>query len=755
MTSDSILTREHLISAITVNGTEILNANLLGAYDPWALFLAIPKVHDVIKRFSYIRGTMIITIRVTPPGSCFGALVVSAIPEGGMDVAPNSVINVDYADDLVVDTLHTSFNDLFSVLNFEKASTVVMELPWEYYNHYFATDEIGGGWMWRLQMQSLVPIQSTISTTAAADIKIYASLKEGYELAVPNYQAKKPVTHVKGLTGDGGKKGAVSDIASQVAGLASSVAGHIPMLAPFAGPIATGASAVSAVASFFGFTRDSTFVPPDPTTLRLFSSTTLVDGVDTGDSLVMTTGATLSIDPAIGGGEREDPMCFESIRQRWGCVSYFELSTSSAAGNRLHSLPVSPFYGGVNLGRICFTPGGYYGLPFAKWRGGMEYIIYIPSSENMRGMLQICYNPGVASVLGPVAMADPTGSVHSVSLDLSGTQQHLIQVPYAGAEISKWSNCMCDGTLANRSPSNCNGSLDFYLASNWVAPRAGVVTTRVFILARPMSDMAYADPRIRVGGRSAGIKDLSDAICYQSSVDESVGVIETSMLGQALEQEFNWAAAGVTEIAPSARALVQKFSPILQVNSTVASPTPRWVQTLMPMVYLTVNTWLTAGAAGEIAHEKMSFSWYKFYTMLFVGVRGGTRAKVLIDQGSGLMVAPVDVFGVQSANSRGSVPLNFLKDQHTSYQVSAWDRAVEFGFPYNSERLYLNPRRFTVLSLSNAGPIDPQGQRSIGIHGFPNQKVPWTLMVAGGSDCSVTRFRRVPSLLASFLIPSV
>lgn len=751
-TADSILLREHLIRTLTVNGTEIYNANLFGALDPFRELMALPKVQDTVKHFAFIRGDIVVTVRVTPPGSCFGAMVFSAICEGGMDATPNASINLNYADDMVRDSLFTSFNDMFQMINFEQATSVSLELPFVYHQHYVTTGT-AANWMWRLQLQSLVPLQSTISTTAAADVKVYVSMKPGYELAVPVYQSKKPITNTVGFSG-GKKKGAISDLASQVSSLASSVSGYVPALAPFATPIATGASAISAVASFFGFTRESNFNTPETFVHRLFASTTLVDGVDTSDVLVSLTGAALAIDPAVGDGEHTDLMCFESIRQRWGCVSVFTLTTSVVGGQMVYSLPVTPMYAGGTLGIAYLTPGGYYGLPFASWRGGMEYLIYIPSSPNMRGMLQVCYNPGVDNGPFPHAANDPTGSVHTVSLDLSGTQQHVIQVPYASPSPCKESYVVVDGNPYGRGVTGCNGSLDFYLSAAWVAPRAGVLTTRVIILARPMADMVFSDVKTRIPGLEA----FSTSISYQSAVDLGVSLIETSILGSFLEQEFNLAGAVTTEVAPSTRALVQKFSVIhstIQDEGSSAEPAFRVVQTLIPMTLTPATTFMALGNPGYTPTENyVYFSWYKYYTMMFTGVRGGTRVKMVVKTPGLTGTSDGAVVATQSPNARDWIAGGLVDgpSPHLSYQVMSPHHAAEFTFPCVGTRLYLNPRRYTALASPDHGPYAPEGQRQISVLGGGTSHPSWDLLYAGSSDCSVTRFRRVPGLVAGMLV---
>jgi hypothetical protein len=751
---DPILTRDHLIYETTVNGTEIFNANQLGLFDPFDKFLDLPSIAEVTKSYTYWRGGLRVRVVVTPPGSCYGAMVLSAICEGGPSVPPTLAVNARTIDDANADVCFNSFNDVFRVINFEQASAVEISLPFVYWQNY-APLRGPALWMWRLQLQSLVNIQSTISTSAAATIKIYAALEPGYELCVPYYQMKPNHNGLDGFTKKASTKKAFnassvattkfSDVAASVAGIAGKVGGLIPALAPFTTPLAAGASIVSSVASFFGFTRESTYQPPDPFVARYFSQPCYVDGVDSGDKLVTLQGSALAIDGPAGGGEAEDIMSFESIRQRWGMIGSFDLTTTSPSGTILYQLPVTPSYCAIMLGLTWFTPGGYYGLPFSKWRGGMEYLIYIPSSPNMRGMLQIFYNPTpTASAPTLLPSADKTGLAHSVSLDLSGTQQRMIHVPYAGPETCKENLTMADGQYTNRVPEACNGSLDFYLSMPWVAPRTGTLTTKVIILARPAADMQFADVRQQVNNHADPFVDL---MRYQSAaVDDSVSVIEETILNQGMGPSYNLAQLSTTEVAPSARALVQKFSTLFNL---VDVP---WYRLAFNYAH-TVSTWTVPMQATYsrdsvvINETHQPWSWLGHYAVLYTGYRGGVRYK-LVNKGP-----LADTVTHPSAISATSVRhvyremdglLDDTKSAHYVVQPFDADHAVEFSFPFVSDRLYYNPREIPPPTIPG-GANDLKWYRDIVFMRKDGSQGSWNnVLFAGADDFSVTRFRRVP-----------
>lgn len=764
-----VLKRDFYLGGYTVTGSEVINANLLGFFNVWPLLLAKTEVAQILSPYSFMRGTMRIRVVVSCPGSCYGAMVCSAICEGGATDTSAPSPGTQVIDGVDRDNLYNSVNSTFHIINFENGYAGEFTLPFEYNKHYYEINPPApvDTCMWRLQLQVLTPLTSTISTTAVAEIKIYGSFTDDYEVCVPRMQMK--ASHLEGFenkvrgkvdkkrseinakvtAATGGMK--ISDLASTVGGIAAKATGFIPALAPFTVPLAAGATAVSSIASFLGFTREATFQAPDPTVPRLFSSLSLVDGVDSGEKIVTLSGSALAVDSAIGGGENSDPLCFEAVRQRWGVISYFDISTSTIAGQVVHALPVTPFYGGKMLGLYIPTPGGYYGLPSAKWRGGMEYLIYIPSSSNLRGMIQVCYSPTHSGSVIPYAMPDPTGSLHTVSLDLCGTQQHLIQVPYSSLSLTKDSTPMTDGSSRTNVALASNGTLLFYLSSKFIAPRAGVLALRIFILARPAPDMQFS--RIRTNFPGVGSLGL-DSLCYQmsSGFDESVEEKSTSILSAPMDSDFNMAQSISTEVFPSARALAQKFAFIYK--GTLSLPLS---------ISTNVTGPCTAGNDGYsttlgLLYVYDRFSWRSFYSVLFTGTRGGVRVKMM----SGSSAASYPILSYITDNSTtgvtdGAISVDSGRNPHTICQVLSSERAVEVGFPYDSTVLYTNPRRIVKMSTS-AGLALSDGTNRVGVL-FPNfsnvittSASRFAVATAAAEDFSVVRFRRVPALLFGPLV---
>lgn len=430
----------------------------------------------------------------------------------------------------------------------------------------------------------------------------------------------------------------------------------------------------------------------------------------------------------------------------------------------MFNLPVTPYLTPGYLGRAFPIPAGYYGLPFQAWRGGMEYIIYIPSSSNMRGRMTISYNSLIRSSV-PVTVDDPTGKYNTVSIDLSGTQQLHIYVPYASMEGYK------RGTFRDSSRNDvgfdeANGSLDFYLNAAWVAPRAGTLSTVVYILARAYSDLEFAEPRNTMGWNPVGSPygRLSQVVFQSEALDPSVAIMDSYILGNTLEVGDSLAKHYTTEVAPSARALVQKPCSFAYTQTLGGAG--------VNLSALHFPNLATAGgsrysydfAGGSIIS---SWTWLGHYSALFTGIRGSVRWKIVID-GMDLPDAVINWYTMMYPTTAKqtidqTVNLDIViaeHSPHTTCQPLHDGGAVEFQIPYSSPRMYYNPRLQVTLIPPGFSPTLelPWVQQDYISSRLPAAAIPTryvTGFLSAGDDFSVGRFRRVPSLVSASIFEPV
>jgi len=415
-TLDEVLTRDVLIYTQTIANTDTPYLNMLGNLDPWFDYLSAPYIRQRLLGYNQISCGLHITAKVTAPGSAYGLYNLAAVCDGGWDPRDTDVGEREL-DNATFDSPWNTVSDEHVFLNLEMRNTAELSLPWESPADSFQLSLIDTPTFvhpgcWRLLLFPLAPIRSTIASTATGTIRIYARMEPGYHLENLHFQGKHALTNRMPVPNDNEgpppKKGSKwSEMGSKAASVAAIAGAAFPAIAPLAEPVAAGLAAISAMGAAFGFTRESAPQEPTPIISRMTSSLAQVDGLDTGEVIAMSMTNALSIDPRAGGGEGEDPMSFASLFERWSIIETLDISPSTALG-KFGEIPVTPFYAKATLGTRYFTTAGFVGLPFAYWRGGMEYMIYIPSSTNIEGQIQILWDPSELSTEGVPYTTDPT-----------------------------------------------------------------------------------------------------------------------------------------------------------------------------------------------------------------------------------------------------------------------------------------------------------------------------------------------------------
>lgn len=398
VTNADIFRRDVDILTVNITAGDTGLLDIFGSFDPWQAYLEDDLVASRLTAVHGLTNDLVLTIVMTVPGSCFGAYLISATCQGG-----NDGDNASYILDDNNDSYFNATQDVHAFLNCEFNNTIKLTLPFvDSKDYHVLSSPYSQAPMWTLSCWAVSPLQSSINSTVQGTIKVYAQMAPGDKMVGLQFQGKKSAKYP-------GKGKKYSEYGKMMAsGLVSLSA--VPEIAPFALPAAAGLAAFSEVADLFGYTREADPKPPEPTVARLFSNLSCVDGFDTSSVVGLYERVATTIDPRVGGGDGDDPTTFQDLFQRWTIVDVFNVNTSSTGIVR--QLGVTPFLAGRLLGATYLQPGGFVGLPFSYWRGGMEFLVYIPSSSNLEGKLQILWDPRGDS---PASYAtDPTHRLSNV-----------------------------------------------------------------------------------------------------------------------------------------------------------------------------------------------------------------------------------------------------------------------------------------------------------------------------------------------------
>jgi len=350
-------------------------------------------------------------------------------------------------------------------------------------------------------------------------------------------------------------------------------------------------------------------------------------------------------------------------------------------------------------------------------------------------------------------------TVNSKMLDLSSTQQVIVEVPYSSVDPLKVNLGMCDGLLGNRIPEVANGSLDFYLSAPLVGPKTTTISTRVFILMQLCEDFDFAEVRVASLQDIASERGLIDTFVMQADRSDrgltTGDVTEVTLLNVGLSRSLDVARELTSEVAPAPRALMQKFTFVCASGEDLDFQ--RFIA-FYPLSFGKSVSWTnSATRSGQVP-----WSFLAHYAVMFAGVRGSIRIKAFMNDPRGLQndgvpfLASFPVYGSVCKTSSGELTITgSYPPMHGVVQSFSDTTGVEMSFPYSCQRKYYNPRIASAFDSSATN-----NERTICIksgisqdYGLAGPNANWFL--AGGDDFTVTRYRRVPALFAAGIVPEL
>lgn len=718
---NELFDRDILIRTGDINSTNSLTTNMLGLFDPFQLYLTNPVVVNALKPYQFVKFGLIVTMRMITPGACYGLYNLQALCEGGED---GDLLQ----DGVSFDAYPNSTQDVHGFLDLEARNNVVLDLPWEHYNNGIYLDGNLHVRSWRLLLWALSPIRSSISPSAAGTYQIFARMAKDREFVNLRYQQKKTSKHL-------------SDF-SHYASMAGSM---MPSIAPYTMPAAAGLAALSSIADAMGFTRESAPKVPDVFITRQTTSLAPTDGQDRSEVVALTISNTLSLDPAIGGGDRMDPMAYSSLFDRWTIVDVFDVDNLS--GGIIRTLPVTPYLSNTLPGFYPTNPiqyypttGGWVGAPFASWRGGMEYMVYIPSSSNLQGSLQVLWDPA------PIPLAayinDPTHVLSNVVIDLKGSSKTKLQVGYSRLEPVAESVFLKPDDIDQRA----NGHLRFRLMSPLQNPTLTEVTITVVVLARPMQDMNFGFPTSHYRYRSGASTFYPELASLRYQADKDDDASENTIV-LAPSDPYPATDVHYGEEIKSVRALIQHFNTGKGFRVISDDDTTFYVTHFFPPP-CSLREQNSYPSYATNSRLNPVFTYYSYFITAFVGVRGSMRYKIISNNGA------VKVSGA-SVTIRTEAEFPFLEGDDSDVfspifgpglaimdlQSVTDTNGAEFTIPSQNYRKYHNVR--SIFDIGSVGTSYYNRINAFRMQGTAEGNI----FIAGGPDTTVTRFRRIPALL--------
>jgi len=413
---------EWLKRPVRIATKQWLESDPVGGLDilyPWAALLNNAYVKNKLNNYSWFRGDLKIKIQFTASPFYYGKVRVSYQP---LQSFKPSTIVIDSSLKWLIPLSQRPYIDIDA----GKSDSVEMTLPFIYQANY-------------VNLVSATQVQSL----GKLDYNIYSQLQSangatGSGITISTFAWLENV-HLSGATvpyamqSDEYGEGTISKPASWVA-RAASYFENIPVIGQFATATKIGASAISSIASLFGFTNVPVIDDSYPMRSEVFPKLASSEIGYPVEKLTLDPKNELSVDPrVIGLPNGEDEMAIAKIVGRESFLTKFAWTDADASDYLLFYSNVNPqmFDKSSDPNPIVQqTPLFQVTKCFTEWRGSIIFRFEIIASQYHKGKLVISFDPNGTNSTNVGNTTGTTGLVQTAIVDIGETKNVEFVVPY-------------------------------------------------------------------------------------------------------------------------------------------------------------------------------------------------------------------------------------------------------------------------------------------------------------------------------------
>jgi hypothetical protein len=676
------LERPVLINTYTWASTSPADAILVDI-NPWELFINNPGVSSKLDYYQLLRGCL--KIRFLINGSAFQYGLVYGAYEPLADYREMAELDYTRASQQPHVELTPSSSEVETLC-----------CPFVSQNNWIDLSPTGalgnmtnhrGLGLGRLRLIVVSPLRSFSTVNDAITISTMAWM-EDVVLDLPT-----PYANLQGGVDEYRGSGVISAPASAIA----SVAGRLkdfPVIGRLATATQIGATAVSSIASLFGFSAPNQIADTERFKNEPFARMAASAGADTASKLSLDPKQEISVDPRlIGMPTGEDSMDIMHIAKRNSTLTSVIWAPASAVGTELVSIPVSPglvTYGGGTADFTKWRTTALFWLSrgFTYWSGSITITIKVIATKLHRGRLRIVYFPRESTA---ASGTDYSNVAHNVILDINEDQEAEIEIPWC--QLVPY---LSTARVNVGSPSVlglANGVLNVYVLNELSANSATGVSVLLsiragddFKLARPYANRiqnyltASPDWQTSMGGffqvpiQGPDVAPTNEN--WSGLVPAPTLQGATSFSSPGSTDYFPLSSFG--EVVTSLRQVVKRDCPYLTYIMTTTEDYVDATLVLPAVPYdLADGDWTALNSnLGSLSESKNYATYVTYFRQGFVAVRGGTRYRMAVDARSskGTLTASGALanYGMASAVLTDAVAITRDVD---AFPHSAWEGA--------------------------------------------------------------------------------
>lgn len=460
-------------------------------FDPWNLYFTDQRVKYKLNNFAFIQAELEIKILVNASPFYYGQMLCAYQPLPGL--TPSTITN-DTGTRYFIPYSQRPHVWLEPTGNKGGSLTLPFFYHKNWLNAQSAQDMADMGQLTFLNYTTLASANGVAGS--GVTVSVFASAK--------NVRLSGPSVGLAVQSDEYGE-GAVSGPASAVANAARWFE-DIPVIGRFATATRMGASAVSNIASLFGWTNVPVIADTMPYRPEPFPHLASTQEGYPVQKLTLDPKNELTVDPQVVGLPSKDEMNIVHLAKHESYLCTSTWSTGNAVDDILFSSRVAPTMydnDGATNPKVYMTPMCWLSKRFNNWRGDLVFKFKVVASPFHKGRVRISFDPSGYAGENIISDAVSTNVVFTAILDLDGTNEVEFTVPYQQATAYlnlrsnvaptniNWSTSTTPTFTYN--PLYDNGTITMRVSTALTAPVA-ISTVSILVSVRAADNFELANP---------------------------------------------------------------------------------------------------------------------------------------------------------------------------------------------------------------------------------------------------------------------
>jgi hypothetical protein len=731
------------------------NVDLSLELDVWDLYTKQPSVRAKLRNFAYFRGELHIRIACSGTPFHYGRVLGSYQPfplsndplqaslaNAGLlagyrpllinylSQAKNSC-TIDVRENKPIEIVCPFLSPRPMAPLFPTGNTVISAAT-----SYPGMDEFGS-----LFLYTINQVKSTSATPSEVAFAVYAWI-EDLQLGTNTATQIDITTESKHL--DEREIGPVESIASKMV-VGSRWLSYIPPIKPLAMASEMMFTGMRDIAAVFGFSKPTLNAEPKYVKPLAYSNGAQCIGYETGFKISVDPKQELTVDPRVLGGD-EDEMSIRHIASRESYLTTFDWdSGSTPLSSPIFCCAVSPQLA-THINTVTPpqdwiqpTAMAFASLPFAYWRGNIEFRLDIVCSAFHRGKLAVFFEPSLGQ--SPLINASiALNKQYMKIIDIQETQsvsfcvewafqRPWAQVPYSGLLKSAYGG----SSVPNNGSRYWNGYIAVVPFTDLQSPDDSSISVNVFVRC---PDLMVNFPTELNLPKDRNILTESRDIGTQTS--SCLPLNESSARTDDICQRY------FGEQVVSFRTLLKRFHTYDEFSVPADATTKKTIFHAAPVFPLNPLTY------GSLIFSDLHL--FNYLQLGYVGMRGGIRRRFRfygLHDGSNATNCRVGLYGPERSVTRSTTitasNLPTTLSGYVGYNMHA-NGGVEVEFPFYSNNefafaFHYEPWGLGALALDEFWPMRYKMQRDVS---EATGDISVEVQLAASDDFTFMRFNGAP-----------